>query len=95
MTDARATVEELTDRSAAEINALDLGRAERGVVCGYADACFAHKYLCLGVRVGSRVELVRRAPFGQACYFKIDGRPLAVRKEEAACLLLHRLADRL
>ena len=95
MTDARAAVSDLMDASEAEINALELGRAERGVVCGYADACFAHKYLCLGVRVGSRVELVRRAPFGQTCYFKIDGRPLAVRKEEAACLLLHRLADRL
>lgn len=87
----------MTDAPAAarEVRALDLARAERGVVCGYADACFAHKYMCLGVRVGSRVELVRRAPFGQTCYFKIDGRPLAVRKEEAACLLLTRLAERL
>lgn len=95
MTDAHVTPHEPTDAPGPEVSALGLGPAERGVVCGYSDACFAHKYMCLGVRVGSRVELVRRAPFGQTCYFKIDGRPLAVRKEEAACLLLHRLADRL
>jgi len=74
--------------------ALQLGRHQRGVVCGFSDECFAHKYLCMGVLPGSHVELVRKAA-GQTCYFKIDGRTLAVRKEEAACLLIKRLAQQL
>lgn len=77
------------------LSALELLKRERGIVCGFADQCFAHKYMCMGVLPGSHVELVRKAPFGQTCYFKIDGRTLAVRKEEAACLLLQRLAERL
>lgn len=48
----------------------------------------------MGVLPGSHVELVRKAA-GQTCYFKIDGRTMAVRKEEAACLLIHRLAAQL
>ncbi len=78
----------------AAVSALSLARRERGVVCGFADECFAHKYLCMGVLPGSKVELIRKAA-GQTCYFKIDGRTLAVRKEEAACLLLKRLAETL
>ncbi|MFK8056148.1 MAG: ferrous iron transport protein A [Saprospiraceae bacterium] len=77
--------------AAVEINALELDRREKGVVCGFADDCFARKYLSMGILPGSRVELVRKAPVGQTCYFKIDGRSLAVRKKEAACLLLHRV----
>lgn len=77
--------------AAVEINALELSARERGVVCGFADDCFARKYLSMGILPGSRVELVRKAPVGGTCYFKIDGRSLAVRKKEAACLLLHRV----
>ena len=75
---------------AGRLRASELVPREAGVVCGFADSCFAQRYMCMGVRVGSRVELVRRAPFGRACYLRVDGRHLAVRKEEAACLLLQR-----
>ena len=74
-----------------EISALELVKREKGIVCGFADDCFARKYLSMGILPGSQVELVRKAPVGQTCYFKIDGRSLAVRKKEAACLLLHRV----
>ena len=88
MTDARPT----SPHDPPALAASELGPRETGVVCGFADACFAQRYMCMGVRVGSRVELVRKAPFGQACYLRVDGRHLAVRKEEAACLLLQRPA---
>jgi len=77
-----------------DIPALKLAARQRGVVCGFADDCFAHKYLCMGVLPGSCVEMIRKAA-GETCYFKIDGRTLAVRKEEAACLLLKRIAERM
>ncbi len=88
-------VDHPTPPESPSVTALQLAARQRGVVCGFADHCFAHKYMCMGVVPGSRVELIRKAPFGQTCYFKIDGRMLAVRKEEAACLLLQRLAESL
>ena len=72
-----------------------LAEHQSGIVCGFVDDCVAHKYMCMGVRLGSKIELVRRAPFGRACYFKIDGRVMAVRREEAACLMIQRLAESL
>ena len=80
---------------APEVRASELLQRERGRVCGFSDECFAQKFMCMGVRPGSKVELVRKAAWGQACYFDIDGRKLAVRREEAACLLIQRMADAL
>ena len=79
--------------NAPAVNASELLRRERGRVCGFSDECYAQKFMCMGVRPGSEVELVRKAAWGQACYFDVDGRRLAVRREEAACLLIQRLAD--
>lgn len=84
-----------TDVPVNAFGASQLKRHERGVVCGFSDDGFAHKYMCMGVTQGSCVELIRKAPFGDACYFKVDGRTLAVRREEAACLLIQRMADSL
>lgn len=94
MSEPSAPVHATAETPPAQVCALELSRKQRGVVCGFADECFAHKYLCMGVLPGSQVELVRKAS-GQTCYFKIDGRTMAVRKEEAACLLIERLAQRM
>ena len=75
------------------VKASELLERQRGRVCGFSDECFAQKFMCMGVRPGSQVELVRRAAWGRACYFDVDGRKLAVRREEAACLLIQRIAD--
>lgn len=77
------------------IRASEMLAHERGRVCGFSDECFAHKFMCMGVRPGSEVELVRRSAWGKACYFDVDGRRLAVRREEAACLLIHRMAEKM
>ncbi len=76
-----------------ELKASELLARQRGRVCGFSDECFAQKFMCMGVRPGSQVELVRTAAWGKACYFEVDGRRLAVRREEAACLLVQRIAD--
>ena len=72
--------------------ASELRTHQRGMVCGFADECFAQRFMCMGVVPGAEVELVRKAAFGESCYFKVDGRKIAVRRDEAACLLLHRIA---
>ena len=82
----------LPDASAADTTGDALRAGERGIVCGFDHAAYAHKYMCMGVLPGSEVEMIRATPFGKTCYLKIDGRALAVRKQEAACLLLKRLA---
>ena len=94
MTLTSPSLQSPVDTAASAQCALHLQRNQKAVVCGFSDDCFAHKYLCMGVLPGSHVELVRKAA-GQTCYFKIDGRTMAVRKEEAACLLIHRLAAQL
>lgn len=43
-----------------------------------------------GVMPGSRVELVRRSPFGDPV-IRVDGTVLAVRRELASCLRVRRL----
>lgn len=85
----------LRDLTPAAVPASELGARQRGRVCGFADDCFAQKFMCMGVVPGSRVELIRKAAFGKACYFDVDGRKLAVRREEAACLLIQRIAEAL
>ncbi len=75
------------------LKASELLERQRGRVCGFSDECFAQKFMCMGVRPGSNVALVRKAAWGRACYFEVDGRRLAVRREEAACLLIQRIAD--
>ncbi len=75
------------------VRASELVERQRGRVCGFSDDCFAQKFMCMGVLPGSKVELVRKAAFGQACYFDVDGRKLAVRREEAACLLIQRIVE--
>jgi ferrous iron transport protein A len=48
----------------------------------------ACKLTAMGVLPGTRIEMVRTAPFGDAYYVKVDGVRLALRAEEAASILL-------
>lgn len=44
--------------------------------------------MSMGVLPGSHVEVVRKAPFGGGCYVKVDNFYLALRREEAASVVL-------
>lgn len=44
--------------------------------------------MAMGLLPGSRVAIVRRAPFGGGWYVKVDNFYLALRKEEAASIVL-------
>ncbi|MEY3367612.1 MAG: hypothetical protein RI973_767 [Bacteroidota bacterium] len=48
----------------------------------------AGKLLTMGVLPGSRVQIVRIAPFKGGYYLKIDGINLAVRQQEASSIVL-------
>lgn len=59
-----------------------------GFVAAFTNEQIGCKLLSMGVFPGSRVEIVRAAPFGGGLFLKIDGNYLALRQQEAACILL-------
>ncbi len=66
----------------------DLKLNESALTFAFTDPALAGKLTAMGVLPGTRIELVRPAPFGKAYYIKVDGVRLALREEEAASILL-------
>jgi len=66
----------------------DLKLHESARTLAFADPELACKLTAMGVLPGTRIELVRHAPFGSAYYIKVDGVRMALREEEAASILL-------
>jgi len=66
----------------------DLKQHESALMIAFSDPAMAGKLTAMGVLPGTRIEMVRRAPFGSAYYVKADGIRLALREEEAACMML-------
>lgn len=66
----------------------DLKLNESALALAFSDSALAGKLTAMGVLPGTRIELVRIAPFGKAYYIKVDGIRLALREEEAASILL-------
>lgn len=52
---------------------------------------FTCKLLSLGILPKSRVIMVRRSPFGDAYYIKIENYQMAVRKSEADTIFIRKL----
>ncbi len=59
-----------------------------GTVQGFSNDQVGSKLLAMGVLPGSVVRVVREAPFGGGIVIKVDSNYLALRKQEAACILL-------
>ncbi len=59
-----------------------------GFVAQFTNEQLGCKLLAMGVLPGSRVEIVREGAFGGSLYLKVDGNYLALRRQEAACILL-------
>ncbi len=59
-----------------------------GYVLGFNDDRLGSKLLAMGVLPGSKVEVLRKAPFGGGVVLKVDHHYLALRAQEAACILI-------
>lgn len=59
-----------------------------GVVSHFGDQQLAGRLMAMGVLPGSRVEVLRSAPFGGGFYVKADNLLLALRSEEAQSILI-------
>ncbi len=59
-----------------------------GIVAQFTNNQIGSKLLAMGVLPGNKIEVVREAPFGGGVIVKVDNNFLALRKQEAACILL-------
>lgn len=63
-------------------SALDLDIGQVGTVKGFNRRSIASKLLAMGVLPGSRIELLRQAPFGGTYYVAVNSHFLALRRKE-------------
>jgi Fe2+ transport system protein FeoA len=66
----------------------ELKSNESALTLSFSDPALAGKLTAMGLLPGTRIEMVRPAPFGKAYYIKADGVRMALREEEAASILL-------
>lgn len=59
-----------------------------GVVEGFKGAEFAAHLMAMGVLPGSRIRLVRKAPFGGAVYVEVDQQYIALRDLEFSAIAI-------
>lgn len=60
----------------------------KGEISHFSDQGMGSKLMSMGVLPGSKIEYIRRAPFGGGCYVKVDSVLLGLRKAEAASIVL-------
>jgi len=65
-----------------------VGPQKTGIVAGFTNDQMGSKLLAMGVLPGSEITVIREAPFGGGIVVKVDNNYLALRKQEAACILL-------
>lgn len=61
---------------------------EAGIIAGFSNDQLASKLIAMGILPGARLQLVRKAPFGGAYYVASGNFRVALRKSEAAGVLL-------
>lgn len=66
----------------------ELKASESAQAISFTDPSLACKLTAMGVLPGAIIEMVRKSPFGDAFYIKVDGIRLALRSEEAQSILL-------
>ncbi len=67
---------------------LHLGQGQAALVDRFDQEALAGKLMAIGILPGSRVEVVRRAPFGGGYYVRVDRQTIALRKQELECIIV-------
>ena len=71
------------------ISCAECERGTEGTVASVGgDDCLRSRLRAMGVRPGTPVSVVRRSPFGDPIEISIRNVHLALRKEDAACIML-------
>lgn len=66
----------------------DLKENEEGTLARFEDEHLAVKLMAMGVLPGSRLRMIRKNSSGKTLYVRVDQMHLAIRKSEAACIVL-------
>lgn len=66
----------------------NLALKETSIVQSFTNDEVGSKLMSMGMRPGTMVQLVRRAPFKGGCYVKAGNYYFALRRNEAACILV-------
>lgn len=59
-----------------------------GTVDHFTNEQYAGKLIAIGIVPGSRLEVIRKAPFGGSWYVRVDRQCIALRKQELACIVM-------
>ena len=68
------------------MNVSELKQGEQATVSHFTDPRLEGKLLCLGVKPGCPVQLIRRTSSRSTLYIKVADSRLAIRRREAACI---------
>ncbi|MFK7775189.1 MAG: ferrous iron transport protein A [Saprospiraceae bacterium] len=71
----------------------DLKIGQKSIVQNFTDSQMGGKLMTMGMLPGSLVQLVRKASAGKTFFIKVNGFGMAVRKNEAANILLEEVAN--
>lgn len=66
----------------------DIQKKELVKVIGFSDDFMANRLMAMGILVGSKTELLFKAPLKGGFYFKIDNHRIALRNSEAQSILI-------
>ncbi len=67
-----------------------LGVGESGIIAGFTQADLATSLLAMGVLPGSKIRVIRKAPFGRTVYVAVDQQNLALRQQELEAIVIHK-----
>jgi ferrous iron transport protein A len=72
-----------------DIQTLDkLSDKTKAIAYGFTDDSVGSRLSTMGLVPGSQLEFVRLAPLRRTLYIKVDGIRMALRREEAAAVLI-------
>jgi len=66
----------------------DIEKKEFAKVIGFSDEFMANRLMAMGILLGSKTELLFKAPLEGGFYFKIDNHRIALRNSEAQSILI-------
>ncbi|MBK9213407.1 MAG: ferrous iron transport protein A [Saprospiraceae bacterium] len=70
----------------------DLPLEAKAKIVFFNDDLTASKLMTMGVLQNKEITMVGKAPFGGACYIKVDNQRLALRKSEAEMIIIETFA---
>lgn len=69
-------------------NIMDLQPGQSSVITSLIENVYTSKLMALGILPRTTVKMIRKAPFGNVFYIKLENHQLAIRAEEAKTIII-------